>query len=118
MREIAIMSARARPDRPLMSGQTPLIGSRISLISKKDIRYEGILYTIYAHEHSVVLQNGAWPRARGQAGYLGREARGSTPIAAMLLRAPRADVPEDNALRDLCRLTASHRSPFCRVLMN
>ena len=41
-----------------MSGQTPLIGSRISLISKKDIRYEGILYTIYAHEHSVVLQNG------------------------------------------------------------
>ena len=39
--------------------QAPLIGSRISLISKKDIRYEGILYTIYAHEHSVVLQNGA-----------------------------------------------------------
>ena len=40
-----------------MPDQTPLIGSRISLISKKDIRYEGILYTIYAHEHSVVLQN-------------------------------------------------------------
>ena len=55
-----------------MSGQTPLIGSRISLISKKDIRYEGILYTIYAHEHSVVLQNGAWPRARARKGGRGR----------------------------------------------
>ena len=33
---------------------------------RKDIRGERILYTIYAHEHSVVLQNGACraPRAR------------------------------------------------------
>lgn len=35
----------------------PYIGSRISLISKSDIRYEGILYTINAKEHTVSLSN-------------------------------------------------------------
>mmetsp|Transcript_2459 Transcript_2459/g.3599 ORF Transcript_2459/g.3599 Transcript_2459/m.3599 type:complete len:287 (+) Transcript_2459:199-1059(+) len=34
-----------------------LIGSRISLISKKDIRYEGVLYMIDASNASVTLQN-------------------------------------------------------------
>lgn len=34
----------------------PYIGSRISLISKKDIRYEGILYNINTKEATVALQ--------------------------------------------------------------
>ena len=36
-----------------------LIGSRISLISQQDFRYDGILFSINAAESSIVLQNGA-----------------------------------------------------------
>ncbi|KAJ1476110.1 Lsm14 N-terminal [Baffinella frigidus] len=35
----------------------PWIGSRISLISKSEIRYEGTLYTINAAESTVALEN-------------------------------------------------------------
>jgi protein LSM14 len=37
----------------------PYVGSKISLISKSDIRYEGTLYTINPVESMVALQNGS-----------------------------------------------------------
>lgn len=36
----------------------PLVGSRISLISKKDIRYEGVLFSINTNDASLALQHG------------------------------------------------------------
>ncbi|XP_042889855.1 protein LSM14 homolog A-like isoform X1 [Penaeus japonicus] len=38
-----------------MSGPVPFLGSKISLISKSEIRYEGILYTIDAQESIIAL---------------------------------------------------------------
>jgi hypothetical protein len=41
-----------------MSDLDGLIGSKISLISQQDIKYDGILFSINAAESSIVLKDG------------------------------------------------------------
>lgn len=40
-----------------------LLGSGISLISREDVRYDGILFSINAAESQIVLQQGKPPKA-------------------------------------------------------
>lgn len=43
-----------------MSGGMPELGSRISLISKADIRYEGRLFTVDPQECTIALAGGEY----------------------------------------------------------
>lgn len=44
----------------MSSGGMPELGSKISLISKADIRYEGRLFTVDPQECTIALANGEW----------------------------------------------------------
>jgi hypothetical protein len=41
-----------------MSELDSLLGSKISLISQEDVKFDGILFSINAEESSMVLQDG------------------------------------------------------------
>lgn len=55
-----------------MANAIPAAGSRISLVSSGDIRYEGILYSIDMVESKIALQQGEHYQRRGSSPDLGQ----------------------------------------------
>lgn len=56
--ESVVIYRRVNINPVKMSSPVPYLGSKISLISKSEIRYEGILYTIDAQESIIALAKG------------------------------------------------------------
>lgn len=80
------------------------IGSKISLISKSQVRYEGILHSISSEEATVALQNG---KSQGSSHVRPWDINSSASIQSIRLVPP--DILGYLAIFGLCSMEASYR---------